>query len=210
MAYKQVRNFNPASMGTAYGWCLQNARLGFGIQKGTFPSAKADMEYQRSHGTLHTSTPPSNCAVPVYIDTTSPYEHIMVCDHGTWYSDGRVVGKPSGIFGWGEFCDGVRVVEKTTDSSNKSNEQIADEVIAGKWGNGSTREKRIKEAGYDYNAIQAIVNQKMSKKQYYTIKSGDTLSAIGQKYGVSIDTLCKWNGIKNPNLIYAGQTIRVK
>lgn len=45
--------------------------------------------------------------------------------------------------------------------SKKSNEVIADEVIAGKWGNGTDRKARLKQAGYDYNAIQKIVNKKL-------------------------------------------------
>lgn len=47
-------------------------------------------------------------------------------------------------------------------------------------------------------------------KQYYTIKSGDSLSAIASRYGTSVSQLCAWNGISNPNVIYAGNTIRVK
>lgn len=43
----------------------------------------------------------------------------------------------------------------------KSNEQIADEVIAGQWGNGDDRRNRLASAGYDYDAIQAIVNDKL-------------------------------------------------
>lgn len=41
-------------------------------------------------------------------------------------------------------------------------DQIADEVIAGKWGNGSDRKKRLTDAGYDYNAVQDIVNKKVA------------------------------------------------
>ena len=43
----------------------------------------------------------------------------------------------------------------------KTNDQIADEVIAGKWGNGTDRKKRLAQAGYDYATIQAIVNRKL-------------------------------------------------
>ena len=39
--------------------------------------------------------------------------------------------------------------------------EIAKEVIAGKWGNGKARKKALSEAGYDYNAIQALVNKMM-------------------------------------------------
>lgn len=50
--------------------------------------------------------------------------------------------------------------------ARKSDQQIADEVIAGKWGNGDDRRNRLASAGYDYNAIQSIVNAKLkpSKK----------------------------------------------
>lgn len=45
------------------------------------------------------------------------------------------------------------------DAPRKSNEVIAQEVRAGAWGNGDERKKRLEAAGYDYNAIQAIVNK---------------------------------------------------
>lgn len=41
----------------------------------------------------------------------------------------------------------------------KTVEQIAQEVLAGKWGNGDGRKQKLKAAGYDYNAIQAKVNE---------------------------------------------------
>lgn len=44
----------------------------------------------------------------------------------------------------------------------KSNEEIASEVIAGKWGNGAERQKLLSQAGYDYSAVQSIVNKKLS------------------------------------------------
>lgn len=48
------------------------------------------------------------------------------------------------------------------------------------------------------------------KKEYYKIQKGDTLSGIAKRYGTTVNQLVKWNNIKNPNLIYAGHTIRVK
>lgn len=99
--------------------------------------------------------------------------------------------------------------------TRKSNEEIADEVIAGKWGNGQMRKASLTAAGYDYRAIQDIVNKKLggggsTGHEYYTIQPGDTLSGISAKFGTSISQLCAWNGIANPNVIYAGSTIRVK
>lgn len=119
MAYKQIRSFSLARMGTKKGWCLQNCRVAFGISKGTYMSAKADMLAQKSKGTLHDiATIPTNCAVAVYLDTASKYEHVMIYDHGTYYSDGRRLTSTNGLkfFGWGEYCDGERVVEYTADA----------------------------------------------------------------------------------------------
>lgn len=59
------------------------------------------------------------------------------------------------------FLTPVKEVKKK--SNKKSNTQIAKEVKAGKWGNGATRKKKLKAAGYNYVAIQKIVN-KMCKK----------------------------------------------
>ena len=120
MAYEQVLSANPKSMGTQKGWCLQNVRLAFGIKVGKYPSAKADMLAQKKAGTLHPlSTIPTNCAVPVYLDTASQYEHVELYDRGIWYSDGKKVSAPasSTVFGWGELCDGVRVVKAVSGNS---------------------------------------------------------------------------------------------
>lgn len=43
----------------------------------------------------------------------------------------------------------------------------------------------------------------------YTVKSGDTLSDIASRYGMSVNALVMLNGIKNANLIYPGQVLRV-
>lgn len=43
----------------------------------------------------------------------------------------------------------------------------------------------------------------------YTIRAGDTLSAIAARYNTSVDKLASTNGIRNPNLINAGQTLEI-
>ena len=92
----------------------------------------------------------------------------------------------------------------------KSVTEIAKEVLAGKWGNGNDRKVKLEAAGYNYNEVQKKVNELSNTKTYYTIKSGDTLSAISARYGTSVSQLCSWNGIANANKIYVGQKIRVK
>ena len=44
----------------------------------------------------------------------------------------------------------------------KNIDAIAKEVIEGKWGSGDDRKKRLIAAGYDYNAVQVLVNQMLS------------------------------------------------
>lgn len=113
--YKQLIYFNKNEMGAKKGYCLQNVRKGFNLPP-KFESAKADMEFNKNQGTLHNiDTLPENVSVPVYVDTTSKYEHIIVSDRGTFYSDGKKISKNKykNYFGWGEYCEGYHVVEKT-------------------------------------------------------------------------------------------------
>jgi len=50
--------------------------------------------------------------------------------------------------------------EKVTIRSKETNEQIAKEIInTNKWGNGDSRKRRLTIAGYDYEAIQKLVNK---------------------------------------------------
>ncbi|MGL5085129.1 MAG: LysM peptidoglycan-binding domain-containing protein, partial [Clostridium sp.] len=43
----------------------------------------------------------------------------------------------------------------------------------------------------------------------YVVKSGDNLSGIASKYNTSWQELARINNIANPNLIYAGQELKV-
>lgn len=43
----------------------------------------------------------------------------------------------------------------------------------------------------------------------YTVKKGDTLSAIAKQYGTTYQEIAKANGISDPNKIYAGQTLNI-
>ena len=47
----------------------------------------------------------------------------------------------------------------TSTTVKKSNEEIAKEVVAGKWGNGNARKTALTKEGYDYKTIQPLVNK---------------------------------------------------
>ena len=129
----------------------------------------------------------------------------MVCDQDYAYEDFPTIIKNAGL-------NGFNAIFPTT--VKKSVSELAVEVINGKWGNGESRKKSLTNAGYDYNAVQNEVNRLLNNNgttaQYYVVQAEDTLSEIAKKYGTTVNQLVSWNNIKNANLIYIGQKIRVK
>lgn len=140
-----------------------------------------------------------------------------------WTSSGRLDGYNGNLdcnefYGdtsaWDKYVGTNTNTETTVTQTpvKKSNEEIAQEVINGQWGNGEDRKNRLTQAGYDYNVIQDIVNSKLSTKSStttYTVKSGDTLSGIASKFGTTYQKLAEINGISDPNKIYTGQVLKV-
>jgi LysM repeat protein len=49
----------------------------------------------------------------------------------------------------------------------------------------------------------------VTRELVYVVKRGDTLTAIATRYGVSVEAVKRLNGLKDPNLIFVGQHIRV-
>lgn len=87
--------------------------------------------------------------------------------------------------------------------------QMANDVIAGKYGNGATRKALL--GGY-YDSVMRIVNNRLgcgtaqSSAQCVYVQAGDTLSSIASRYGGSWN---EWTGYRsgNPNIIYAGERV---
>lgn len=96
-----------------------------------------------------------------------------------WTSSGRLNGYNGNIdcnvfYGdrstWDKYAGkSTGTVKPQANPARKTNDQLADEVIAGQWGNGEDRKNRLTQAGYDYNAVQNAVNAKLSKKSNYEI-----------------------------------------
>lgn len=89
---------------------------------------------------------------------------------------------------------------------------LAEETKTGRYGNDPVRKTVL---GPRYEEVQKIINGgkttgSNSGAVYYTVKSGDILSAIASKYGTTYQKIAQINGISNPNKIYIGQKIRVK
>ncbi len=71
---------------------------------------------------------------------------------------------------------------------------------------------------YNKNIIKSASKAKVSnskakvskaKDKVYTVKKGDTLSEIAKKYKTTVNKIAKDNGIKDVNLIYPGQKLKV-
>ena len=74
----------------------------------------------------------------------------------------------------------------------KTIEEVAKEVIAGKWGNGDARKKALTEAGYDYAKVQAKVNELLAKPK--TTSKPKTIE-VGSK--VKIKNGAKYGGLSS-------------
>lgn len=96
----------------------------------------------------------------------------------------------------------------------KTIEQLAKEVLYGKWGNGVDRKNRLTAAGYDYYKVQQRVNEMVSPKvEVYVVQSGDTLSKIAKKFNTTWQKIYADNKAllkNNPNLIFKGQRLVIK
>lgn len=73
---------------------------------------------------------------------------------------------------------------------------------------------------YDQNFDDEFLNMEDDKKAleeaarkamvWHKVKNGENLGAIARKYHTSVNAICHLNGIKNPNTLRAGKTIRVR
>ena len=114
------------------------------------------------------------------------------------------------------YVSGMRV-DTDVEPTKKSNDEIATEVINGNWGNGADRKNALTNAGYDYAAIQSIVNARLGvtpkpSAKYHTVVKGDTLWAIAKKYygdGNRYPEIARANNIANPNIISVGQKLLI-
>ena len=73
---------------------------------------------------------------------------------------------------------------------------------------------RVKEQrasyGLDFYNKYAKPAEPTPSEVVYTVKAGDTLSAIARKYNTTYQKIAKDNNIPNPNIIYIGQKLVIK
>ena len=86
---------------------------------------------------------------------------------------------------------------------------LANEVWTDAYGQDDVRRVIL---GSRYDEVQNIVEGSVTPNEvYHYTESGDTLSGIASQYGTTVEDILALNPwISNPNLIYTGQTIRVR
>ncbi len=71
--------------------------------------------------------------------------------------------------------------------------------------------RKIKKAKKNkLNKTQSSLNNTSSMKKQYVVKSGDTLSSIASKHGMSVEDLAKLNNLNSMARVDAGQTLKLK
>jgi len=60
-----------------------------------------------------------------------------------------------------------------------------------------------------FGALGGLVASGSAAGRVHTVKRGETLSAIGQRYGVTSGAIAAANGVRNPNLVRAGQALTI-
>ena len=83
----------------------------------------------------------------------------------------------------------VKAGINTTSKTRKTINEIAKEVVSGKWGNGTDRKNRLKAAGYDVTAVQNEVNRILKGDTTQTSKTVNEIAkeVIAGKWGNGTD-----------------------
>lgn len=162
----------------------------------------------------------------VFKGANQKMSHVGVyCDGYVYEAKGHAYGVVKSQFNadWTHWGQCNLIEDDTTVSApapspapaQKSVDELAKEVLEGKWGNGDERKKRLTEAGFDYKTVQARVNEMLkgsapsSSDDTYTVVKGDTLSKIGAKLHKDWKEIARKNGIKSPYIIRIGQKLKV-
>ena len=143
----------------------------------------------------------------------TPLECITAIKNGGYATSPTYINTIMSIINSNNLTKYDNVSQETSNNvSQETNiEELAKRVIQGEFGNGEERKQKL---GTLYNEVQKRVNEilknNVSHETIYIVKSGDTLSAIAQKYNTTYQKIAKDNNIENPNLIYPNQKIIIK
>ena len=194
MAWKQTYSVNTNAPGRR-GWCLQYVDNAINAPKRT-SAASVAYGNERKAKRLRTSTPPENIWVVGFLEFRigiyKPYGHVFLMKNK---GKGRYEIRDS------ETRAGARAVYTNIGSILSWFNAYSPNYIG--WSTDCDGRNIAKE--------YSTTKPKPVAKQYYTVRSGDTMSGIASKHKMTLATFGKLNPqIKNLNRIYVGQKVRVK
>lgn len=135
----------------------------------------------------------------------------VTTDQNYAVKDYPTIIKNAGLNGYSKNSEPKPEPKPSIPFEGVNDEELARRVWAGEFGDGDARKEAL---GSRYDAVQALVNKGVGKPsaepRYYVIKWGDTLGKIAKMFNTTVNELVRLNNIANPDLIYAGQKIRVK
>lgn len=182
MAYTQVRTFKTTTIGALRG-CLSYVRRGFGIPATGVLTAWAS--WQMSNTKHRNRNHPKNVDVAIYFSGAGGAGHVVV-----WKaSKDKYYSSP------------YRFWQLRARFSNLADiERIYRCSVVG-WTEGVN----------GYRVVKKVAEPTPVTKKYYTAKKGDTLGKIAKAKNTTVKKLMTLNPqLKNPDLIYPGQRIRIK
>lgn len=143
------------------------------------------------------------------INTSSPLECITAIKNGGYATSPTYINTIMSIINSNNLTQ-YDNVENSVDNS-KNIEELAKEVIAGKYGNGEERKQKL---GNLYNEVQKRVNEILrgntQKEEIYIVKKGDCLCNIAKKFNTTVEKIAHDNNITNVDLIYVGQKLIIR
>lgn len=144
----------------------------------------------------------------------SPLECITAIKNGGYATSPTYINTIMSIINSNNLTkyDNVEDVKNSVDNSaNVDIEQLARDVINGKYGNGEERKQKL---GNLYNEVQKKVNEILkvntNSEKIYIVKKGDCLCNIAKKFNTTVEKIAKDNNITNVDLIYVNQKLIIR
>lgn len=145
--------------------------------------AYATKEYD-SNGNLYTVT--------AYFRKYASYEESLK-DHGKFFHENQ---RYTNVLGLEEYKAQAKAIQAAGYATDP---QYANKLIQ------LIEESNLQQ--WDREVVTQASSTRLNNKGMHRVKSGEILSAIAKKYGVSIQALVSANRVTNPNLIYPNQEI---
>lgn len=191
----------------------QNLRTGAGLPEGT-KASKPDT--RQNFGMCRE---PSAKGIPAilgefaFVDNATDRQ--IVDTDAELVAQGQAYGKAVVKFLGLQLKGNTKPPEVPVVTPTKSIEEIAREVISGKWGNGNERIQRLTKAGYDPFAVQAAVNKLITANKPTTTppivpsvpKAGDVFNLYGKPLFISATSKVAIRKITGTYYLYDGQIV---